>query len=206
MCICLFTFSWLLLVLCAIGNCLRCDSNVVVLFFERQKLIFIIFYYFLQDPWWRYIFSTPEATSQTLELFISSIISCNYCIGFYKELVFCKLASETSQLSHTLMQYSIYSEIALNHILLLSYSEWTLSTAILRGRHSSVYWFPSFSIMNYSAQLYHRTMPPLAGGNMKLGSMQPACQYRFPHPDYLLQKNRAVCGIIEQVNSLSRKM
>lgn len=137
MCICLFTFSWLLLVLCAIGNCLRCDSNVVVLFFERQKLIFIIFYYFLQDPWW--IFSTPEATSQTLELFISSIISCNSCIGFYKELVFCKLAPETSQLSHTLMQYSIYSEMALNHILLLSYSERTLSTAILRGRHSSVY-------------------------------------------------------------------
>lgn len=55
MCICLFTFSWLLLVLCAIGNCLRYDSSVVVLFFERQKLIFIIFYYFLQDTWWRYI-------------------------------------------------------------------------------------------------------------------------------------------------------
>lgn len=103
MCICLFTFSWLLPVLCAIGNCLRYDSNVVVLLFERQKLIFIIFYYFLQDSWWRYIFSTPEATSQTLELFISSITSCNSCIGFYKELVFCKLTPETSQLSHTLM-------------------------------------------------------------------------------------------------------
>ncbi len=60
--------------------------------------------------------------------------------------------------------------------------------------------------MNYSAQLYHRAVPSLAGGNMKLGSMQPACQYRFSHPDYLLQKNRAVCGIIEQVNFLSRKM
>lgn len=41
---------------------------------------------------------------------------------------------------------------------------------------------------------------------MKLGSVQAACQYRFPYQHYLLQKNRAVCAIIEQVNSLSHKM
>ncbi|CAM9444751.1 unnamed protein product, partial [Bubo scandiacus] len=45
----------------------------------------------------------------------------------------------------------------------------------------------------------------LAEDNMKLAGVHRACQYRFPYPDYLLQKNRAVCTVIEQVNSLSHK-
>lgn len=65
---------------------------------------------------------------------------------------------------------------------------------------------PSSAIMKCSAQLHYGAKLPLAGGNMKLGSVQAACQYRFPYPHYLLQKNRAVCAIIEQVNSLSHKM
>ncbi len=91
--------------LCATGNCLRGDSNVVSLF-EGQKLIFIIFAHFLLVE---EHLRTQEVTSQTSELFISSIISCNSSVDFHKVLVFSKLALQTSHLSNTLMQYSIYS-------------------------------------------------------------------------------------------------